>query len=86
MYVHIGQGIMVRSNEIIAFIDKKSVELQRERDRDYLHHLNVCDLASEKFRTLVITNTKNYLSPFSTRHLIKQINNASNLDFKVSEV
>ncbi|HEY4551554.1 MAG TPA: extracellular matrix/biofilm biosynthesis regulator RemA family protein [Bacillaceae bacterium] len=72
MYVHVGDNVMIRSSEIVAILDKDTVnqsetilELLDKRSKD------VSRLTEGSFKTLVITGSHMYLSPISAGTLKK---------------
>ncbi|MFD1707828.1 extracellular matrix regulator RemB [Siminovitchia sediminis] len=73
MYVHVGDDVLVRSNEIIAILDKQTVndskELQELLDR---RKSELVSLANGSFKSLVITSTHMYLSPVAIATLKKR--------------
>ena len=86
MYIHIGQGKVIRSNDIIAFLDKKTLEYQREKNPHFFCELHLPDCEKEDYRTLIITATGNYLSPFTTRYFVKQLKSGTKIHQKASNV
>lgn len=81
MYLHIGNGVSVRSAEVIALCDSSSFAAQAEGsvqvsiNRDYLDAAGArgrvisCLEPREELRTLVITDKGIYLSPVSSSTL-----------------
>ena len=63
MYVHVGENVMIRSNEIVAILDKDTVNTSEdiqvflEKKKDL-----VSVLASGSFKSLVLTVSQIYLT------------------------
>lgn len=73
MYIHIGRGIVIRSVDIIALLDKKTVEYQREKHPSFFYDMNPLDLDDGQYRTLVITDQNKYFSPFTTKYFTSRL-------------
>lgn len=71
LYIHIGENKMILSSEIIALIDKKTFEHDRANQAMLLDSNRVENIAGKEYKSIVITNDKIYLSPFTT-HTIKK--------------
>ncbi|RDI40866.1 extracellular matrix regulator RemB [Falsibacillus pallidus] len=73
MYVHVGEDVMVRTDEIIAILDKNSVQAS-EDIKQFLQQKEkmVQNLAKNAFKSLVITNKEIYLSPLASTTLKKR--------------
>jgi hypothetical protein len=74
MYVHVGENVMIRSNEIVAILDKDTVNTSEdiqvllEKKKDL-----VSVLASGSFKSLVLTVSQIYLSPIAPTTLKKRL-------------
>ncbi len=74
MYVHVGENVMIRSNEIVAILDKDTVNTSEEiqvfleKKKDL-----VSVLASGSFKSLVLTVSQIYLSPIAPATLKKRL-------------
>lgn len=74
MYLHVGEDVMVRADEIIAILDKGSVNesaiihtfLQSKKK-------SLINLSKGEFKSLVITDHKQYLSPLASSTLVKRL-------------
>lgn len=73
MYIHIGEEVSVRSKDIIAILDKDSVnssnyiqEFLQQNDE------NTENLSKNPFKSIVITSGKIYLSPLASTTLKKR--------------
>lgn len=86
MYIHIGRGTVIRSDDIIALIDKKTVEYQREKNQYFFCDVKMTDLEKGNYRTLIITDTNKYFSPFTTRYFTKQMKHATKVCNKTSNL
>ena len=73
MYVHVGEDVMVRTDEIIAILDKNSVQAS-EDIKQFLQQKEqtVHNLAKKSFKSLVITSKEIYLSPLASTTLKKR--------------
>jgi hypothetical protein len=73
LYIHVGEDVMVRSHDIIAILDKKSVESSEEfRKILRLRKSSVMDLSKGNFKSIVMTSEDIYLSPLSSTTLNKR--------------
>ncbi|MED3654247.1 DUF370 domain-containing protein [Heyndrickxia sporothermodurans] len=75
MYLHVGEDVMVRADEIIAIIDKGSVN-QSVIIQEFFQSKKkgMINLSKGKFKSLVITDHQHYLSPLSSSTLLKRLN------------
>lgn len=73
MYLHVGEDILVKSNDIIAILDKQllnepqflnSFLVNKEKD--------TMNLAKESIKSIVITDRNIYYSPLSSSTLKKR--------------
>ncbi|RLQ93956.1 extracellular matrix regulator RemB [Falsibacillus albus] len=73
MYVHVGEDVMVRTDEIIAILDKDSVQAS-EDIKQFLEEKGqaVQNLAKKSYKSLVITSKEIYLSPLASGTLKKR--------------
>lgn len=75
MYIHIGEDIDIRGSDLIAILDRKSVNstvfieefLQRNRK-------NIIDLSKKSVKSIVITKDKVYLSSLASETLKNRFN------------
>jgi extracellular matrix regulatory protein B len=73
MYLHVGEDVSIRSKDIIAIIDKESMNsspfmdifIQNQQEQ-------VFNLAKGPYKSVVITLDKIYFSPFSSGTLKKR--------------
>lgn len=81
MYVHIGGDMMVRSSDLIAIIEKETVEdsyeIQLFLDRNK-HRM--IELANGCYKSLVITVQHIYLSPIASVTIKKRFKNEKEQD------
>ncbi|MDQ0216604.1 hypothetical protein J2S13_003078 [Oikeobacillus pervagus] len=74
MYVHVGEDVMVHTNEIISIIDKNSVCSSHENEHWINQQSNsVISLVKGDFKSVVVTADKVFLSPLSSSTLNKRI-------------
>ncbi|CAN7146724.1 MULTISPECIES: extracellular matrix/biofilm biosynthesis regulator RemA family protein [Bacillaceae] len=81
MYIHVGEDVMVRTDEIIAIIDRDTVQFSEEiqhflKTKDH----NLCNLAKGSYKSLVITTGQLYLSPLASSTLKKRSKKYSNYE------
>lgn len=75
MYVHLGEDVMIRSSEIIAILEKETVEssgdiqLYLDKQKDTI--INLCH--GGIFKSLIMTNPHVYLSPIAPGTLKRRI-------------
>lgn len=71
MYVHIGEEILIRTNEIIVILDKQSIDLTEVRN---YHQIEKCSakLANKNVKSVIITKDKVYLSSIASATLKKR--------------
>ena len=74
MYLDFGMDHIIKANEIIAIIDKKSFETATETNR-LLNHSKHHPKGT--FKSIIITNKHIYFSPFASSTLIKRIRKQS---------
>ena len=75
MYIHIGEDLNIRAEEIISILDKESANhsslmeefLNRQSER-------VINLSKNPYKSVIITNDKVYLSPIASGTLKKRSN------------
>lgn len=75
MYLHVGEDVMVRSSEIIAILDKDTVnasdEIKQLLDKKAAIVINLVN--DTFFKSLVITDSQIYLSPIASVTLKKRL-------------
>ncbi|MED1202700.1 extracellular matrix regulator RemB [Heyndrickxia acidicola] len=73
MYIHLGEDVMVRTDEIVAILDKKSIQVSAIMD-GFLNSKDkkIINLAKGDFKSLVITDHRIYLSPLASITLNKR--------------
>ncbi|MDZ5471642.1 DUF370 domain-containing protein [Bacillus sp. 31A1R] len=73
MYVHVGEDILVRTKDIIAIIDKESVN-SSPFVKEFLNHhsQHVFNLSKGSFKSIVVTEEKIYYSPLASGTLKKR--------------
>jgi hypothetical protein len=75
MYLHIGSGVVLRHEEIIGIFDLDNMSYEK-RSRDYLQQAErtgvLTVLGDDIPRSVVITQTNNYLSAVSSRTLARR--------------
>lgn len=73
MYFHLGEDVLVRTQEIIAILDKESFQASTDMQEFFdFHEKQLINLAKGSFKSLVITNNKIYLSPFASGTIKKR--------------
>ncbi len=73
LYIHVGEDVMVRSHDVIAILDKKSVESTEDIQKILrLRKATVMDVAKGNFKSIVMTTEEIYLSPLSSATLTKR--------------
>jgi predicted Ser/Thr protein kinase len=73
MYVHIGEAIMLRTSDIIAIIDKNSFELPKKKQIAVEQAGASTNFLDNGYKSVIVTENKFYLSPFSSGTLKKRI-------------
>ncbi|WP_174734642.1 extracellular matrix regulator RemB [Mesobacillus harenae] len=82
MYLHVGEGILVRTRDIITILDKDSA-----KSSPYLEEFvqfrkdDVINLSRGEFKSIVITNDKVYYSPLASGTLKKRSQKLSIQEF-----
>ncbi|MHC0039382.1 extracellular matrix regulator RemB [Pseudoneobacillus sp. C159] len=73
MFVHIGEETMIRAVDIVAILDKDSVE-ESEYFQEYLrvNEKKTENLSKKPFKSIVITNQKIFYSPIASTTLKKR--------------
>ncbi|MBM7585072.1 hypothetical protein JOC86_001614 [Bacillus pakistanensis] len=73
MYIHVGEDVMVRTDEIVAIIDKDTVQFSSEL-QDFLKKKEnqISNLAKGSYKSLVVTVNHLYLSPLASNTLKKR--------------
>jgi extracellular matrix regulatory protein B len=73
VYIHVGEDVMVRTDEIIAIIDRDTVQYSDELQSYLKNKKNqTCHLAKGSYKSLVITFDQLYLSPLASNTLKKR--------------
>ncbi|MBU8881290.1 DUF370 domain-containing protein [Bacillus sp. FJAT-29790] len=73
MYIHVGEDILVRSRDIVAIIDKESVNSSKYVE-EFLDRRDdaVINLSKGSFKSVVVTTEKIYFSPLASGTLKKR--------------
>lgn len=73
MYIHVGEDILVRSKDIIAIIDKQSVNSSKYVE-EFLKRQShsIINLSKGSFKSVVITDNLIYYSPLASGTLKKR--------------
>ncbi|KQL51334.1 hypothetical protein AN964_20325 [Heyndrickxia shackletonii] len=73
MYIHIGEDVLVGSNEIIAILDKESVQ-DSPITQEFLQTRTkeIINLSKGEFKSIIITCHQVYLSPLASSTLNKR--------------
>ncbi|XJZ27337.1 extracellular matrix regulator RemB [Bacillota bacterium Lsc_1132] len=73
MYIHIGEDLNIQAQDVIAILDKKSVNSSSFVE-EFLkrHHESIINLSKKSFKSIVITSNKVYLSPLASGTLKKR--------------
>lgn len=75
MYIHIGEDLNIRANEIISILDKESVNSSEMVEEFLEHHREkVINLSKNPFKSVIITSDRVYLSPIASGTLKKRSN------------
>lgn len=73
MYIHIGEDLNIRAQEIIAILDKESVNSSSFVEEFLNRHKgNVVNLSKKTYKSVIITTELIYLSPLSSGTLKKR--------------
>ncbi|MGE6257593.1 extracellular matrix regulator RemB [Heyndrickxia sporothermodurans] len=74
MYLHVGEDVMVRTDEIIAILDKESVN-ESAIIQEFIQSKKkiMVNLSKGNFKSLVITDYQYYLSPLASSTLLKRL-------------
>lgn len=73
MYIHIGEDINIQVRDIIAILDKESINDSTLAQEFFSHHNDkLLNLAKGSFKSVIITSTKVYLSPIASNTLKKR--------------
>jgi extracellular matrix regulatory protein B len=75
VYIHVGEDLNIRAKDIIAILDKGSVN-SSDSVEEFLnqHSEKLVNLSKNPFKSVVITYDKVYLSPISSGTLKKRSN------------
>ncbi|MBP2243141.1 hypothetical protein J2Z40_003729 [Cytobacillus eiseniae] len=73
MYIHVGEDILVRSKDIIAILDKASVNSSKYVE-EFLEcrKQSIINLSKGSFKSIVITSKEIYFSPLASGTLKKR--------------
>jgi extracellular matrix regulatory protein B len=84
MYIHIGEDLNVRVKDVIAILDKESVNSSSLAE-EFLkrHEGKVINLAKHSFKSVVITNTQIYLSPLASGTLKRRSGQINIQEFNI---
>ncbi|WP_374703389.1 extracellular matrix regulator RemB [Bacillus sp. V3-13] len=72
MYLHVGEDILVRTKDIIAILDKDSIQSPDVGEFLQQKGENVINLAKGPFKSVVITDERIYYSPLASGTLKKR--------------
>ncbi|RIW31567.1 DUF370 domain-containing protein [Bacillus salacetis] len=73
MYIHVGEDVMVRTDEIVAIIDKDTVQFSEEMQLFLKKKENqTSNLSKGTYKSLVVTLDQLYLSPLASTTLKKR--------------
>ncbi|CAM4203324.1 extracellular matrix regulator RemB [Lederbergia lenta] len=74
MYVHIGDDIMIRSREIIAMLEKDTVQISEDMQKIFTEKKDrLVKLTSGSYKSIIFTGTQIYLSPIAVGTLKKRL-------------
>lgn len=81
MYLHVGEEITIKTNEIVAIINQESAKTSPLME-EFVNHRKelVFNVAKGKYKSVVITLDKVYFSPFSSGTLKKRSQVLSQLE------
>ncbi|MBM7648131.1 hypothetical protein JOC78_001073 [Bacillus ectoiniformans] len=65
---------MLRTSDIIAIIDKNSIDYSEDTLSGFEHAESVTGLSASGYKSVVITDKQLFLSPFSSGTIKKRIN------------
>ena len=75
MYIHIGEDLNIRAQDVVAILDNKSVNSSFFVEEFLKHHPErVINLSKKSFKSVVITKDSVYLSPLASGTLRKRSN------------
>lgn len=69
MYIHLGGDMILRSNKIIAILDKQIKELSQDNRMFFQNHKkqkNIISVSDDEPMSIVITDDEIYYSPISS--------------------
>lgn len=73
MYLHIGEDVLVNTDDIVAILDKKLLESSPIFTEFLQHKVNITlHLAKNSIKSIVVTNKHVYFSPLSSVTLSKR--------------
>jgi hypothetical protein len=81
MYIHIGEDLSIKVQDIIAILDKDSVNTSDWIKEFFRYHDGkVTNLSKIPFKSVVITSGRIYLSPIASGTLKKRSNQRTYID------
>lgn len=75
MYIRIGRDDVIKSKDLIAILDQKSIhrsEITKEFINNTTDMLKHTEKKKEPFKTIILTTDKVYFSPLSSATLMKR--------------
>lgn len=69
MYIHLGGDMIIRSNKVIAILDKQIKELSQDNRNLFQNHKkkkNIISVSDDEPMSIVITDDEIYYSPISS--------------------
>jgi hypothetical protein len=72
LYIHFGEEIIIHEKDIIAIIDKKSVELSESMNDLLSHDEHSIQKLGKSFKSIIITTKNIYFSPLTSNTLKKR--------------
>lgn len=69
MYIHLGGDMIIRSNKVIAILDKQIKELSQDNRNFFQNHKkkrNIISVSDDEPMSIVITENEIYFSPISS--------------------
>ena len=69
MYIHLGGDMIIRSNKVIAILDKQIKELSKDNKMFFHNHKkqkNIISVSDDEPMSIVITDDEIYFSPISS--------------------
>ncbi|MBS4207177.1 extracellular matrix regulator RemB [Bacillus sp. FJAT-50079] len=79
MYIHVGENIMVRADEMIVMLAKETVQASEQMQKLLEEkEEQIIDIANGPYKSIVFTESDIYLSPIATSTLKRQITELNN--------